>query len=111
MARTFVNGRVHVRRTQCKTCIYRPGNLMHLDEGRREQMEADANKSGGCIPCHDNLYEGAKIEPVCRGYWNVNQSVPLRLAEALERITFTNGDDDAGAHDAGGQGQQGHDSL
>lgn len=111
MSRTFVNGRVHVRRTQCKTCIYRDGNLMHLEPGRREQMERDANRDGGCIPCHDNIHVGAKIEPVCRGYWNVNQSVPLRLAEALERITFTNGDNDDRAHAAGPQGEQGDDSL
>lgn len=49
------NGRVHVSKTQCKTCIFRPGNLMHLEPGRVESMVADATRNQGQITCHSTL--------------------------------------------------------
>lgn len=67
---------------------------MNLTEGRREQMERDANAAGSCIPCHDNLYVGAAIEPVCKGYFDVHDSLTLQMAERMGLITFTNGDTD-----------------
>ena len=64
MARTFVNGKVYVRRTQCETCVFRPGNLMRLSPGRLEGMIVDATRNDdGCIPCHHHLYEGQAVEP------------------------------------------------
>ena len=38
------------------TCMFRPGNLMRLDEGRVEGMAAEAlADDGGTIVCHDTL--------------------------------------------------------
>jgi hypothetical protein len=88
MSRTFVNGKVHVRKTQCKTCIFRPGNLMHLEEGRVEQMVRDAVADDSCIPCHHHLYTGAKVEPICRGFYDKHATTPIRLAEAMEIIEW-----------------------
>lgn len=91
MAKTFVNGKVHVRKTQCDTCIFRPehrGRIHGISDERREQMRTDADRDGGCIPCHKHLYVGEPIQPVCRGYFDVNQSIPLRLAEAMEAIEW-----------------------
>lgn len=34
----YHEGKVHVCKTMCKTCIFRPGNLFHLEPGRLEQM-------------------------------------------------------------------------
>lgn len=51
-------------------------------------MVADADRDGGCIPCHKHLYVGEPIQPVCRGYFDVNQSIPLRLAEAMDVIEW-----------------------
>jgi hypothetical protein len=58
---------------------------MHLEEGRREQMERDAVADESVIPCHTHIHEGAPIEPVCRGYWDAHwrDVAPLRLAEAM----------------------------
>lgn len=77
---TFVNGKVYVRRTRCKTCIFRPGNLMQLEEGRVEQMIVDADEAHSAIPCHSHLHQGAEIEPVCKGYYDRGSSMTLRLA-------------------------------
>jgi hypothetical protein len=86
--RTFVDGRVHVRRTRCPTCIFRPGNRMNLDEGRVAEMVAAADAAESCIPCHHHLYDDQPVEPVCRGYFDRHSSMTLRLAEALERIEW-----------------------
>ena len=66
MSRTnvFNDGKVHVQAAKCSTCIYRPGNLMHLDPGRKDQMEADAIRDEGVIP--DAEYEQLR-ESVLKG--------------------------------------------
>ena len=84
MARTFVNGKVYVRRTQCETCVFRPGNLMRLSPGRLEGMIVNATRNDdGCIPCHHHLYEGQAVEPVCRGFYDRHATLPIRLAEMI----------------------------
>jgi hypothetical protein len=87
MARTYVDGKVHVRRAQCATCIGRPGNLMHLEPGRVESMVADAQPDG-CIPCHAHLYQGAHVEPVCRWFYDNHATRPIRIAERLGLIEW-----------------------
>jgi hypothetical protein len=91
MARTFVNGKVFVRRRQCATCIFRPenkGRIHGISDERRDQMTADADRDGGCIPCHTHLYVREPINPVCRGYFDINNSIPLRLADAMGYIEW-----------------------
>lgn len=77
----YRNGEVHVLDTKCSTCIYRPGNLMHLAPGRKEGMEAEAVAGGGVIPCHKTL---GGDEAVCRGFFDTQKHNGL-LAVA-ERI-------------------------
>ena len=88
MTNTFVNGKVHVRRTPCKTCIFGPNRLIGIDQERVDQMTRDADGADTCIPCHHHLYNGEDIEPVCRGYFNRKSSKTLRLAEALEIVEW-----------------------
>ena len=87
MSRTNVyrNGRVHVRKTLCATCIFREGNLMHLDEGRVEGMVRDASDSG-CIPCHE-LLDGD--HSVCRGFFNQHRNMVLQVAQRLGVVEYT----------------------
>lgn len=88
---TYVNGRVHVRRRQCETCIYRPvdrGRIIGITDERRDGMQADADADDSCIPCHAHLYSGAEIEPVCRGYWDRHDSMTLALAESMGIIEW-----------------------
>lgn len=94
MARTYVNGRVHVRRTMCATCIFRPADRgrIAVPAERIAQMVRDADAADSCIPCHHHLYEGAPIEPVCRGYYDRRSSMTLRLADVLGVLTFTDDD-------------------
>lgn len=88
MARVFVDGRVHVRQSRCPTCIFRSGNLCHLTEGRVEDMVEKAVAQDGSISCHEHLYNGAKIEPVCRGFFDLHAPPTLQIAERLGFITW-----------------------
>lgn len=76
-------GLPRVMSRKCDTCIFRPGNPMHLREGRRESMVAGATANGAWIPCHDTFAEDA--QGICRGFYDVHgrDSVGIRLAHVL----------------------------
>lgn len=83
------SGMIRVCQRMCDTCIFRPGNLMHLPEGRRDALEADAVASDRWITCHDTL--GPAVGgAVCRGFFNRHRMDvwPLRLAAAVARILY-----------------------
>lgn len=83
--RVFVDGRVHVRAAQCSTCIFGPRSPVSVE--RRESMVLACGDEG-VIPCHHHLLDKQRIEPVCRGFYDRNVNVILRLARALDRITW-----------------------
>jgi hypothetical protein len=89
MTRTNVcrDDRVHVMAHKCDTCIFRPGNLMHLHPGRKDQMLADAIRGQGVVPCHKTLGGG---EAVCRGFFDVakHEVSLLSVAERMDVITL-----------------------
>lgn len=79
----FRNDNVHVCERLCSTCIFRPGNLMHLEPGRVEDMIADAEFTDGTIVCHKTL-DGDNA--VCRGFFNQHATPTLRMAIAFKAI-------------------------
>ena len=56
----YREGLVHVMGERCKTCVFRPGNLMHLATGRLAGMVRESEKAGSAIICHDTL--GTKLQ-------------------------------------------------
>lgn len=83
--KVFRDGKVHVCRVMCKTCIFRPGNLMSLVPGRVKSMVAQAVKADSCILCHDTL-DGKQA--VCRGFFDKYPTQPLQVAERLGFIQY-----------------------
>lgn len=81
----FRNGKVHVLKAKCKTCIFRPGNLMHLNPGRVKQMVKEAVKAESCIVCHET-YDGKHA--VCAGFFEKYATAPLQIAERLGYIEW-----------------------
>lgn len=75
---------VRVMAERCPTCIFRPGNLMHLDPGRVKEMLDGIRENDGCIPCHDTL--GDPLQAVCRGQYEAHKTQPLQIAERLGMI-------------------------
>lgn len=60
-------GEVRVKAQRCPTCIFRPGNLMSLKQGRVRQMVDAARESQGHITCHSTLGAGSD-GAICRGF-------------------------------------------
>jgi hypothetical protein len=81
----YRDGAVHICAHKCATCIYRPGNLMFLEAGRKDSMEAEAVANESVIPCHKTLGPGAAI---CRGYWDTQwrNIFPLRMAVVMKNV-------------------------
>jgi hypothetical protein len=80
-AQPFHDGFVHVCRAMCSTCIYRPGNLVHLDEGRRETITAAALKADTAVTTL-----GTEHPAVCKGFAEKYATFPIRLAHAMNKI-------------------------
>lgn len=68
----------------CSTCIFRPGNLMHLQPGRVKGMVDDALADEGFIPCHQTL--GGDGAAMCAGFYRLPaakaRSMFLRLLQS-----------------------------
>lgn len=81
--------RVHVLEEKCDTCIFRPGNLMHLAPGRVKSMvDACQSDDGGNIPCHKTLE--LPHQAICRGFWDAysQEDNTLRMATRLGIVAY-----------------------
>ena len=79
-------GKTRLLSRECATCIFKPGNRMHLAPGRLKQLVAEARADDhGYIVCHSTLpYAGSPIPPaICRGFADRYPTVQLRLIAAL----------------------------
>lgn len=81
----FRDGVIHVMPSRCETCIFRPGNLMHLQRGRVRAMVDQVKRDESCIPCHKTL-DGDNA--VCRGQYDLHPTMPLQVAERMGLIRF-----------------------
>ena len=65
------DGRVRVLSEQCATCIFRPGNLMHLRRGRLADIVRQCQTRDTNVVCHSTLPAIAPdgVKPAfCRGH-------------------------------------------
>jgi hypothetical protein len=83
----FRDGNLYVLTEKCSTCIFRPGNLMHLREGRLEQMVKTCLDADTVIPCHQTL-DGPRS--ICRGLYDVHRRdiTVMRMAAALNVFAY-----------------------
>jgi hypothetical protein len=86
----YRDGTVHVLSERCSTCVFRPGNLMSLHEGRLADLVEANRAADSALTCHQTLpYSGTGAEPaVCRGYYDAyaDDVTPLRFARILNLI-------------------------
>lgn len=84
----YYDGRVHVLRERCSTCVFRPGNLMRLGRGRLADL-VESNVAGdSALTCHSTLYRDDVEPAVCRGFFDGYTTTPLQLAERLGLIMW-----------------------
>jgi hypothetical protein len=75
----FRGGAVHVLAAKCATCIFWPGNLMHLSAGRVASIVDSAIRDDSAIICH-STYGPDVPSAVCRGFADGYSTSPLLLA-------------------------------
>lgn len=70
---------------RCATCVFRPGNLMHLQPGRLASLVADNLAAGAVLTCHSTLHGQTEDEAMCRGFFDAYgpQTRTVRTMDAL----------------------------
>ena len=86
----YRDGRVHVLADRCSTCVFRPGNLMHLEAGRLKDLVEVNTANDSALICHQTLpYSNTGAEPaVCRGFFDKYPTLPLRMAIAMDVVAY-----------------------
>lgn len=85
----YRDGKVHVLAEQCSTCIFRPGNLMHLSPGRLKDIVNEASSEDGSIVCHQTLEDmGSGENAVCLGFFDRYKTTILQIAERMNVLKF-----------------------
>lgn len=81
---------LHVMESKCSTCIFHPGNRMHLEPGRVAEMVRDAKANESVIPCHHTIHGQRKQHAVCNGYYEAHgESVQaIQVITRLGLVTF-----------------------
>lgn len=83
----YRDGKVHVLSARCSTCVFRPGNLMHLSPGRMKDLVETNRRNDTAFACHQTL--GGE-QAICFGYFDAyhRDITPLRFAVALGVIEW-----------------------
>ncbi|MGW3626198.1 hypothetical protein [Streptomyces sp. NPDC000880] len=79
-----LTGTVRLCAHRCDTCIFHPGNPMHLRPGRVTDLVTAARRAEGHVICHKTL--GTEAPAICHGFADgpdQGGSFALRLARAL----------------------------
>lgn len=72
-----------VQADKCSTCVFRPGNLMHLTPGRVKELVDENVAQRGHLTCHQTLLyaQPTRMRPaICRGYADHPQGGPASRA-------------------------------
>jgi hypothetical protein len=77
---------VRVMEGMCPTCVFRPGNKMHLQPGRVRDMVDTAKANESTIVCHATLDQ--KLQAACRGFFDHHATQPLQVADRLGLIVW-----------------------
>jgi hypothetical protein len=84
----YRDGKVHVCQDLCATCVFRPGNLMHLEPGRLAALVAQARANESAIICHTTLADDGTGNAACRGFYDRHLTQPLQIAQRLGLVSF-----------------------
>jgi hypothetical protein len=75
---------------QCATCVFRPGNLMHLKAGRLKDLVDGNLAAGALLTCHETTYGQTPAEALCRGFWDRYRE-RANAYRVMERLTAATG--------------------
>lgn len=75
---------VRVMAAPCSTCIFRPGNLMHLRPGRMADMTAQTDARDTNVVCHQTLDQ--PVGAFCHGSVARRPGQVVQIAQRLGYI-------------------------
>jgi hypothetical protein len=79
-------GKPRLLTDKCTTCVFRPGNLMHLPPGRLQDLIDHNREAGAGLTCHQTLsYSGTGAERAfCHGFHDAYPDTQVfQIAERL----------------------------
>lgn len=76
---------MRIATAQCTTCIFRPGNKMHLEQGRLATMIATVRATESYVICHDSLDLSPRQQVICHGSFT---RIKTRIIQLAERMGF-----------------------
>lgn len=85
-------GKPRVLAEKCSTCVFRPGNPMHLRPGRLARLVEDNLRAGALLMCHKTTFGQQPEEAACRGFLDAF-GPHVNLVRVMERIAALSGDD------------------
>jgi hypothetical protein len=78
-------------REMCTTCVFKPGNPMHLERGRLKTLIDEALAAERFIICHSTLPHATSdpgVKPaVCRGFYDRYTTTALRMIAVMFGFT------------------------
>jgi hypothetical protein len=82
--RTFDDAGVHVMAERCASCIFRPGNLMHLRAGRMADLTQQTDAADTNVICRQTL--DRPVGAFCAGSVERRAGQAVRMAYRLSMI-------------------------
>lgn len=84
----FRNGKVHVLKEECATCIFRPHTRPIPGSRVAEMVRETMSEDGSTVVCHSTLYHEDVDNSICRGWFDrlADRDPTLRLAQAIDII-------------------------
>lgn len=78
----------HVCEQMCNTCIFRPGNLMHLNKGTVERMVKETDRKDDNVICHKSkgLMDELPVKAWCRGSVDRRPGQAVRIMQRLDML-------------------------
>lgn len=95
------DGKLRVLSRQCDTCIFLPGNKMHLSAGRLAGMIAECRERQSFIPCHETMTIEEDDDgdthgdgPICAGFFDKYGQISqlVRIFQRLDGILMVDPD-------------------
>lgn len=85
------DGKLRVLTERCSTCVFRPGNPMHLNPGRLRDLVQQNLSAGAALVCHQTLSYGDHPDfgpALCRGFYDAHghQVNLVRIMQRLDGI-------------------------
>jgi hypothetical protein len=82
----YRDGKIHVLKRQCATCIFWPDERAAVETERAAGMLAECIQTDTIVPCHE--WMDTKTPVVCRGLFNQRKVAVLQIAERLGAVVF-----------------------